>query len=185
MTRADEGIGIRAARAEDAAAIARIHVESWQATYAGILPDEILLGLDSRQHEARWWRHVLGRFRRNHEVYVAVQGEGEIVGFASGGPSRERDLPYGGELYTLYLQDDYHGRGIGRDLFESAIAGICETRGPSVIVWCLSANPSRFFYEHMGGALVARRPSRVGAARVEEVGYGWSEAPAPVGRESR
>lgn len=181
MTRAAEDIGIRAARAEDAAAIARIHVESWQATYAGLLPDEVLLGLDSRQHEARWWRHVLGRFRRNHLVYVAVEGdadgEGEVVGFASGGPSREPHLDYDGEIYALYLRETHHGRGIGRDLFASALAGVRAARGPSVIVWCLSANPSRFFYEHMGGAMVARRPSRVGGARVEEFAYGWRDAP--------
>ena len=38
-------ISIRAAVAEDAAPIARVHVESWRSTYAGILPDEILLNV--------------------------------------------------------------------------------------------------------------------------------------------
>ena len=181
MTRAAADIGIRSARAEDATAIARIQVESWQATYAGLLPTEVLLGLDSRQHEARWWRHVLGsRFRRNHLVYVAEREEGEIVGFASAGPSRQEGLPYKGEIYTLYLQDEFHGAGIGRALFESAHAGVRAARGGSLIVWCLSGNPSRFFYEHMGGTLVARRASRVGTADVEELGYGWTDAvPSP------
>ena len=32
-------ISIRPAVAEDAAPIARVHVESWRSTYAGILPD--------------------------------------------------------------------------------------------------------------------------------------------------
>lgn len=166
------------AQAPDAAAIARIHVESWQSTYAGLLPSEVLVNLDTAQHEARWWRHVLGRFRRNHFVYVAEDADGEIVGFASAGPSREADLPYRGEVYTIYLRDDFHGRGIGKQLFASTVAGVQEVRGPSVIVWCLSANPSRFFYEHMGGALVARRTGRVGASPVEEVGYGWADASA-------
>lgn len=169
-------IAIRAAQAEDAADIARIHVESWQSTYAGILPDEILLGLDSAQHEARWWRHVLGRFRRNHFVYVAEDPDCGIVGFASAGPSRQTGLPYRGEVYTIYLRDDYHGMGIGKQLFASTVAGVQEARGPSVIVWCLSANPSRFFYEHLGGELVARRNSRVGASPVEEFGYAWADA---------
>lgn len=169
-------IGVRAATAEDAAAIARIHVESWQSTYAGILPDEVLLNLNSAQHEARWWRHVLGRFRRNHFVYVAEVADSGVVGFASAGPSRNSGLPYLAEVYTIYLRDDYHGRGIGRQLFASAVAGAQETRGPSVIVWCLSQNPSRYFYERLGGKLVARRPGKVGGAKIEEFGYAWKDA---------
>jgi L-amino acid N-acyltransferase YncA len=169
-------IAIRPAEARDAAAIARIHVESWQSTYAGLLPDEILVNLDSAQHEARWWRHVLGRFRRNHFVYVAEAPSEGVVGFASAGPSRQTALPYRGEVYTIYLRDDYHGNGIGKQLFASTVAGVQEARGPSVIVWCLSANPSRFFYEHMGGSLVARRTGKVGVSPVEEVGYAWGDA---------
>lgn len=176
MTGAATDIGVRAAAPEDAAAIARIHVESWQSTYAGILPDEVLLNLDTAEHEARWWRHVLGPFRRNHFVYVAEAVEGGVVGFASAGPSRNTRLPYKAEVYTIYLRDDYHGQGIGRQLFASTVARAQEARGPSVIVWCLSNNPSRFFYERMGGALVARRPGKVGAAVVEEVGYAWDDA---------
>ncbi len=169
-------IAIRPAEARDAAAIARIHVESWQSTYAGLLPDEVLVGLDSAQHEARWWRHVLGRFRRNHSVYVVEAASEGVVGFASAGPSRQRALPYRGEVYTIYLRDDYHGRGIGKQLFASAVAGVQEARGPSVIVWCLSANPSRYFYERMGGSLVARRTGKIGVSPVEEVGYAWADA---------
>lgn len=168
-------ISIRPAVAEDAASIAEVHVESWQSTYAGILPDKILLNLDSNQHEARWWRHVLGRFRRNHFVYVAETGDGDIAGFASAGPSRHPTLPYRAEVYTIYLRDDFHGVGAGRQLFASTVAAVSEARGPSVIVWCLSGNPSRYFYEAMGGALVARRPSKVGTANVEEVGYAWND----------
>lgn len=176
MTGAATDIGVREAEADDAAVIARIHVESWQSTYAGILPADVLLSLDTAEHEARWWRHVLGRFRRNHFVYVAEAGEVGVVGFASAGPSRNAELPYKAEVYTIYLQDDFHGLGIGRQLFASTVARAQEARGPSVIVWCLSDNPSRFFYERMGGVLVARRPGNVGAAVVEEVGYGWNDA---------
>ena len=162
--------------AEDAIDIARSHVESWRSTYAGILPDEILLGLDSAQHETRWWRHVLGRFRRNHFVYVAEERNEGTVGFASAGAFRNPTLAYKGEVYTIYLRDGYHGKVVGRQLFASAVAGVQEARGPSVIVWYLSNNLSRFFYERMGGALIARRPGKVGTAVVEQIGYGWEDA---------
>src|SRR6185295_19412561 len=35
-------VGIRAAKPEDAAAIARVHTESWRTTYKDILPDDYI-----------------------------------------------------------------------------------------------------------------------------------------------
>ena len=97
------------------------------------------------------------------------------AGFASAGPSRHPFRTHRAEVYTIYFRDEYHGVGAGRELFADAVGAVGEARGPSIIVWCLSGNPSRYFYEAMGGALVARRRSKVGAAAVEEVGYGWSD----------
>lgn len=166
---------IRPATVNDAASIARIHVESWRTTYAGMLPDDLLLGLRSGEPESRRWRQVLGRFRRNHEVVVADTPKDGVVGFASGGPSRDRLLNFDGEIYALYLLDDYQNAGLGKALFAEMSARLKDTRGPSMIVWALGTNPARFFYEAMGGRLVARRPSRVGGTDVEELAYGWDD----------
>ena len=47
-------IRIRRASRRDATAIARIHVETWQSAYAGLLPNSMLAGMsDTRQ--AAWW----------------------------------------------------------------------------------------------------------------------------------
>jgi L-amino acid N-acyltransferase YncA len=176
MTGAATDIGVREADAGDAATIARIYAESWQSTYAGILPDDILLNLKSGERETRRWRAILGPYRRNHFVHVAEAAESGVIGFASAGPSRSAALSYNAEVYTIYIQDEFHGRGIGRQLFASTVARAQEARGPSVIVWCLSTNPSRFFYERMGGVQVARRPGKIGAVAIEEVGYAWADA---------
>ena len=175
MTGAATDIGVREADADAAVAIARIHAESSQSTYAGILPDDVLLNLKSGEREERRWRHILGPFRRNHFVYVAESADGGVMGFASAGSSRSATLPYKDEVYTIYLQDDFHGQGIGRQLFASTVARAQESRGPSVIVWCLSTNTSRFFYERMGGVQVARRPGTVGAVAIEEIGYAGAD----------
>jgi GNAT superfamily N-acetyltransferase len=178
---------IRQARKEDASAIARIHVESWRSTYAGLLPDKLLLRMNVAEHEARWWRHALARQRRSQFVYVAdLEGEG-IIGFGSGGASREMGLPYQGEIYTLYLADEFHGRGIGRRLFTALGERSLRERGPSVIVWVLAGNPNRFFYESLGGKAVARRAATLGGAPIEEIAYGWEDVRALVelGRSDR
>jgi L-amino acid N-acyltransferase YncA len=178
---------IRQARKEDAAAIARIHVESWRSTYAGLLPDQLLLRMSVADHETRWWRHALGRYRRNHYVYVAETAEEGVIGFGSGGPSREPGLPYKGEIYTLYLSDEFHGRGYGKRLFLALGERSLRERGQSLIVWVLSGNPSRFFYEALGGKAVARRPSTMAGAKIEELAYGWEDVRALVelGRSAR
>jgi GNAT superfamily N-acetyltransferase len=175
---AEAKLVIRGARIEDAAAIARVHVESWRSTYAGMLPEKMLLKLSSAAHEQRWWRHVLGRFRSRHYVYVVEDSREGVVGFASGGRARDRGLAYGGEIYALYLLDEYHGRGLGRALFRRLAARLMRECGATLIVWVMASNPSRFFYEAMGGARAALRTDRMGGAEVAEIAYGWDDLAA-------
>ena len=43
---------------ESAAAIGRVHGETWQATYAGLLPDAMLVAMSDVRQSA-WWSQVL------------------------------------------------------------------------------------------------------------------------------
>lgn len=166
---------IREAAPRDAASIARVHVESWRNSYAGIIPDKVLLRLTVAEHEARWWRHALYR-SRNHFVYVVDHPDDGVVGFGSGGGIRDRGLPFKGEVYTLYLLDDYHGRGIGKRLFQALAQRLVVEFGPTLIVWALEDNPSRFFYQALGGRLSARKQTVLGGTKLGEVAYGWDDA---------
>lgn len=168
-------IAIRAAKIDDAGRIAQIHVDSWRSTYAGLLPDHVLLGLESRVHERRWWRQALRRARRQHVVLVAEDSREGVIGFGSCGPSRDRALPFSGEIYTIYLRDDFHGLGLGRRLFVALSERLLETQGSSVIVWSLSTNPARFFYQALGGRFVARRRGSLGGTAIQEFAYGWDD----------
>jgi GNAT superfamily N-acetyltransferase len=171
---------VRPAEADDAAAIARVHVASWRATYAGILPDHVLVGLDASIHENRWWRHALRRRATRHCVFVAEDETAGVVGFASGGPARDAALAFSCEIYALYLQDDFHGQGIGRTMFICLSERLADRHGSSLIVWALSENPSRFFYQALGGRLVARRNGKLGGVAIEEFGYGWEDVSAVI-----
>jgi ribosomal protein S18 acetylase RimI-like enzyme len=179
-------VTVRRGRADDAASIARVHVDSWRSTYAGMLPEDMLLKLSSADHEARWWRHVLGRFRRRHYVYVAEHETDGVIGFISGGPARESGLDPQAEIYALYLLDEYQDEGIGRKLFLRLATHLNRECGPSLLVWVLSENPSRFFYEAMGGRCIAHRTERMGNAEVQETAYGWADMAqlVTVGRSS-
>ena len=41
---------IRRATRDDASAIGRVHVETWQSAYAGLLPDAMLAGMSDVRH---------------------------------------------------------------------------------------------------------------------------------------
>ncbi len=171
---------IRAAEPSDAGAIARIYVDSWRDTYAGLLPDAFLVGLDADDRERNWWRHALARRAGRHVAFVAEAGGEGVVGFVSGGRARDRRLGYDGEVYTLYLRDDHHGIGLGKRLFTTMAAQLVQARGPSLIVWVLDGNPARFFYEALGGKCVAHRHGAMGGSAIEEIGFAWDDARALV-----
>ena len=55
-----QGTVIRAARVEDAAQIAAVHVRSWQSAYRGLLPQAYLDGLDHSNVRARRFYEAVG-----------------------------------------------------------------------------------------------------------------------------
>ncbi len=165
---------IRRACAGDAAAIARVEVETWRETYAGVLPDRMLLGMSERRLTAGW-RDTIARAGAAQHVAVAdCRGVG-VVGFGSCGPMRTGALPYDGEVFTLYVLPDYQGRGIGRALLAKLFATLAGAGRRSALIWVLADNPSRFFYHAMGGALVAVRRERQWGTVLGEMAYGWRD----------
>ncbi len=168
------GTMIRPGRVDDAQAIARVHVDTWRTTYRGIVPDEFLANLDYAR-SAEKWAQLLGATEGKTRVFVAENECGEVVGFACGGPIREPLPGYDGELYAIYVLKAYQGRGIGRALVAS-VAGDLLGRGyRSLVIWVLRDNPSRGFYEALGGRMIAEKTTEIGGTEQVEVGYGWPD----------
>ncbi len=93
---------IRPARIEEAAGIARVQTDSWRSTYKGIVPDDYLASM-SYEERTQGWRTGLSSPTRIAYDFVAEDDTGQIIGFISGGPVREHDPVYKGELYAIYL----------------------------------------------------------------------------------
>jgi len=167
-------ITIRAARPADARAIARLDVETWRTTYAGMLSTAYLVGLSERRRELGWRGVIL---REPRDVRVAVDPDGAICGFGSCGPNRG-DRFFTGEVFTLYVAADWQNQGIGRRLLIALLRRLVAAGRRSAIVWVLRDNPSRFFYERLSAQQVSRKTLPVGGAAVEAVGYGWHDLPA-------
>jgi ribosomal protein S18 acetylase RimI-like enzyme len=139
-------VQVRRARPEDAAAIADVHVRTWQAAYEHVFGAERLGTIEREQRLGQWERAVVDE---RVAVWVAEDG-GRIVGFVSVGPSRVGDE---GELYAIYVLPEAWGSGAGPALMGEA-AAVLRDRYQTSILWVLDDNPrARRFYEREGWAL--------------------------------
>ena len=141
---------IREAAPGDAAALADIHVRSWQAAYRGQLSDQYLDGLTAADRLEQH-RRTLEEPRPDFRTWVA-EDEGAIVGFAVTGISEDADADdKTAEVYAIYLEPGRVGTGVGRGLFTHAVDDLRERGFTSATLWVLESNePARRFYEIAG-----------------------------------
>ncbi len=174
-------ISLRKARAADAIAIGAVHVASWRSAYPGILPDKFLANMSVSRQAA----HYDAAIRGGTGVLVATasgsdvpSGSGpRIVGFTSAGRARGGEIGGQrlgeGEVETLYVLDDWRDRGVGRRLMRAAGAHLAETGCRSAFVWVLRDNPSRWFYQRLGGKAVAEAHIRFAGQPMVQVAFVW------------
>jgi GNAT superfamily N-acetyltransferase len=130
---------IRPGTPDDADAVARVQVETWQTAYAHTLPHEQLMALSVEER---------ADMHRRHPPIVA-EVDGEIVGFVSVG--RTFDEQGDGELYAIYVHPSRWGTGVGRELLATGEDRLRELGHRDAHLWVLNDNPrARRFYEAAG-----------------------------------
>ena len=140
------------------------------------MPDAVLDQLSVSRRE-KFWRQVLER-DKSQFTFVAVDDQHGVIGFVNGGLERERDPIYTAELYALYLFKEQQGHGYGAALFKAMTTRFLEQNHTAMLLWVLSTNPSRGFYEKMGGHYLKTKPLDIGGKTLEEVAYGWDDLSA-------
>lgn len=181
MARLEENLRLRAAVREDAVGIAQVHVQAWRETYQGLLHPQILDELSVARRQRMWTRN-LEHPQAQVVILVLESGRsGDIVGFANAGPERGMLPAYDGELYAIYLLQKYQGAGRGRQLFQAAARHLAGIGFRRMMLWVLDSNPTRGFYEHLGGRLVGEQQVEFGEQPYREVAYGWSDLAALAG----
>ncbi|MCH8155639.1 MAG: GNAT family N-acetyltransferase [Proteobacteria bacterium] len=171
-------VGLRPARPADAPAIAGIHIETWRAAYAGIVPDAYLVAMTESKQTLQW-NNTIRSAVAPEVVLVAESSDlpgGRVVGFGSCGRARKRRGT--GEVFTLYVAPDWQGRGIGRRLLHGLLAKLKAGGLNEALVWVLSDNPARFFYEAMGARRAAERQERFAGVHLDEAAYAWGDLAA-------
>jgi len=111
----DHSLIVRRARPHDALRIARVHVQSWQSTYRGVLPPDYLDSLTPARRLLVWQRVIREADWPRSGVIVA-EARRPIIGSLTS-PTRDSDseLAAVGELTFIYVLPSWWGQGIGRN----------------------------------------------------------------------
>jgi GNAT superfamily N-acetyltransferase len=161
----------RPATPADAAAIARVHIQSWKSTYPGIVPQHYLDALVEEDRRQRWNQMLQAA---DHPILIAESGP-TVFGFIAGGPIRTTIENYDSELYALYLLQTHHGQGAGRALVHQLAQTLHSQGFQSMLVWVLEANPAAHFYQHLGAIPVTQQTIEIGGALLPEHALGWPD----------
>jgi ribosomal protein S18 acetylase RimI-like enzyme len=122
---------IRVAEPTDAEALSRIGAETFRDTFGHLYPAEDLAAFLEEAHSVAAWSRLLTT--PGTRTWLA-EGGTEAVGYAVAGPCK---LPHpevtatSGELQRLYVLRSQQGTGLGKALFEEALAWLeAEGRRP-------------------------------------------------------
>ncbi|MGL6208672.1 MAG: GNAT family N-acetyltransferase [Paracoccaceae bacterium] len=155
----------------DAEAIARLHVQAWAESYAGLLPAAEIARYDLPRRVAQW--------RGTLEAGVSRASWVPGAGFASAGVQRDAGLLAAGypeEVYAIYLLASAQRRRLGWALLRAVVTG-----QPFSTLVIEGNDQACRFYERSGGRWMATRDDRIGETPIRERVYVWDHGlPAKV-----
>ncbi len=141
----DAACFVRPAQITDAAELAKILCDSWQASYNSILTPEELernTNLESRTI-------MFERLQKSGVGNIMIAfSNGDPCGMVSFGKSRDADLADYAEIVAIYSLKEYWGKGVGSRLMELALIDLKRQGYKNVLLWTFEANTrARRFYE--------------------------------------
>ena len=162
-----EHVIIREAKPADIPALARLHVTTWNATYAPFLRNGPSVAVREQQ-----WRETFAKADGSWFCYVVENAKADLVGFAKG---RRSDNPdYGGELNKIYLLREYQRQGLGRQLVGVVARRFLSQGITSMWLYGDARNPSKQAWLALGAVKTDDDPGNGN--------YGWRDLRALVER---
>lgn len=155
--------------ARDAMDIARVHFESWQVTYAGVLPADYINGPMRADIEGIWVN-----WHPNKLVLGALDAQDHLVAIATYDMPAETD----GTAYldNFHVLPQFHGTGVARDLFVAGVKAVEADGALSLWLTVLDTNArARAFYAKMQGREGAIQDDEMLGYKVQSVPVHWDE----------
>lgn len=161
---------VRRATLHDTEQLGHVHVDCWNETYTGVIPQDYLDLLDPHERGEMW-----GDIINKGGVIFVAEVDGKIIGFANCGENRSPELKVPGEMYALYLLNSYQSKGIGKKLFETVRENLVSRNLAPFTAWVLEKNPTTNFYEKNGGKILADKLEETGGVVLKEFAYIWEK----------
>ncbi|MBO9449125.1 GNAT family N-acetyltransferase [Tropicibacter sp. R16_0] len=161
----DGKVTYRLAVPSDGEALAQVHFETWQETYAKIAPPEVRLALNLA-HRTRYWQ---ARLETDAQTLVAEAG-GRIIGLcALSGHAAEVD--------HLYVLKAARGAGVGAHLLQLARSFSANVGNTQVTLAVVKENTQAIgFYAAQGGHVVAEKQDKGPLWKSDNLIFGWPVA---------
>ena len=131
---------VRTATPDDADAFAACHLACWREAYGTLWGADRFDGMDLGRLAARRRKEIESGLADHYLATV----DGEAVGIAIAGPTRDEDPQTDRELYAIYVREAHQGTGLADELLQASIAD-----GPASL-WTYRDNPraSAFYVHH-------------------------------------
>ncbi|MFX1504295.1 MAG: GNAT family N-acetyltransferase [Promethearchaeota archaeon] len=177
-------INYREANIFDLRGIVKVQVDTWKTAYKGIISEAYLQSLSYEDKEENWEQR-LENPTHGAIIFIAEVDPYKIIGFALATlekynpilaiPDHDR---FKGELCAIYVLKEFQRKKIGTELVSLVLKNFKENDINSMITWVLKENPSRRFYEKLGGIVLGEQSIEIGGIRYIEIAYGWENIEA-------
>ena len=165
-------VTIRTAVPEDVPQVAKVHVESWQRSFAGIAPEDYLNGMSEDRRRDVFAERLS---EPSYKLLVAEKPGKGVVGFIDFGRPDFENYGYDARVYSFYLLPEFQRCGVGGRLFETCFEEMRSEGYGSVCLDTLEMSPYREFYHRHGGTIVARDQHKLGDDEYPTVIYAWED----------
>ena len=162
----------REAAVADIPQVAGVHVESWQKSFRGIVPQDYLDKISVENRILQFHRGFEQKYF--YKMFVAESPETGVVGFADFGRSHGENKSEA-NLYAIYFLPEFQRKGIGGSLLRLCQKEMLKHGFKSMSLDALEESPYRNFYEKMGGKLVGTGTHTLGDIEFKTVVYRWED----------
>ena len=156
---------------EDARAVAEIHVDTWRAAYASIVPADYLASLSVERRETIWTECIA---TGTPELLVAKDA-GVVQGWLSFAQSRDEGSPKTeAEVWAIYVSPSAWSTGAGRSLWLRARELMLAQGFRSCSLWVFPQNDRAIQFYHSAGFAhdgSAPKSFELGGAQLQEVRF--------------
>lgn len=160
---------VRPATLRDAKNIAELHNATFREAFKALIAEAEIPAMPLEKRQA-YWREAIEY--SEPQVHVALDDD-KIVGFVGFDRSRDKGTPPTmGEIWAIYANPAYWGKGVGLALWDAAREGLMEEGCTHVSLWVPIANERALRFHELAGfkrEMASAKTVPMGTVRIEEI----------------